>query len=54
MKKIFSLCTLLVLIGIGAFLLLTKEGVKALQGANIPQGVTELRFSEIDTAFTHV
>jgi hypothetical protein len=54
MKKIFSLCTLLILIGIGAFLLLTKEGVKALQGANIPQGVTELRFSEIDTAFTHV
>jgi hypothetical protein len=54
MKKTFSLCALFIIAGIGAFLLLSKEGVKTLQGPKVHQGVTELRFNEIPTAFTHV
>jgi hypothetical protein len=54
MKKIFSLCALLIVIAIAAFLLLSKEGVKLLQGPKVHQGATELRFNEITTAFKHV
>jgi len=53
MKKTFAVCALLIVVGIVVFFQFGKETVKVLQKANVQQGSTELRYTEVDTQFTH-
>lgn len=53
MKKSLIVCTLIILLGVIAFFVLFKSGVKTLQGPTVHQGDTELRYQEIDTQFIH-
>jgi len=54
MKKIAWGCVFLIVAGVVSFLLIGREAVElVVQGPQQEQGSTELRYSEIPTAFTH-
>lgn len=53
MKKKYIICAVVIVVGSAAAFKLLKEGVKTFQGPKVHQGVTDLRFDEINTAFKH-
>ncbi|MGI9288949.1 MAG: FG-GAP repeat domain-containing protein, partial [Pseudomonadales bacterium] len=53
MKK-YIICGLVIILAVAVFLQVTKKGVQlAVQGEEVQQGETELRFNEIATDFKH-